>query len=70
MLTSQIESYFLENEKKVNRLISKVLPLFCFVGPIILICEKIGIFDISVKYLVFFSLSVFIITISVFKTIF
>lgn len=66
MLTSQIESYFLENEKKVNRLISKVLPLFCFVGPIILICEKIGIFDISVKYLVFFSLSVFIITISVF----
>ena len=66
MLTSQIESYFLENEKKVNKLISKILPLFCFVGPIIFLCNRLGVFSVNEKGLIVFSLSVIAITISVF----
>ena len=52
MFSSRLESYFLENEKKVNRLISKLLPLFCIVGPIIFLCNKLGIFSTAdlIKY--------------------
>ena len=66
MFSSRLESYFLENEKKVNRLISKILPLFCFVGPIIFLCNKFGVFSVDEKGLIVFSISVVAVTISVF----
>ena len=66
MFSSRLESYFLENEKKVNRLISKILPLFCIVGPIIFLCNKLGIFSVDEKGLIIFSISIIILTIFVF----
>ena len=66
MFSSRLESYFLENEKKVNRLISKILPLFCVVGPIIFLCNKLGIFSVDEKGLIIFSISIIILTIFVF----
>lgn len=66
MFSSRLESYFLENEKKVNRLISKLLPLFCIVGPIIFLCNKLGIFSVDEKGLIIFSISIIILTIFVF----
>ena len=66
MFSSRLESYFLENEKKVNRLISKILPLFCFVGPIIFLCNRLGVFSVNEEGLVIFSVSVVTVTISVF----
>ena len=66
MFSSRLESYFLENEKKVNRLISKILPLFCIVGPIIFLCNKLGVFSVDEKGLIIFSISIIILTIFVF----
>lgn len=66
MFSSRLESYFLENEKKVNRLISKILPLFCIVGPIVFLCNKLGIFSVDEKGLIIFSISIIILTIFVF----
>ena len=66
MFSSRLESYFLENEKKVNRLISKILPLFCIVGPIIFLCNKLGVFSVNEKGLIIFSISIIILTIFVF----
>ena len=66
MFSSRLESYFLENEKKVNRLISKILPLFCIVGPIIFLCNKLCIFSVDEKGLIIFSISIIILTIFVF----
>ena len=63
MFASKLESYFLDNEKKVNKLIAKFLPLFCFIGPIILICDKIGFFDVDDKNLIIFSSLVIFVTI-------
>lgn len=63
MFASKLESYFLDNEKKVNKLIAKFLPLFCFIGPIILICDKIGFFDVDDKNLIIFSGLVIFVTI-------
>ena len=63
MFASKLESYFLDNEKKVNKLIAKLLPLFCFIGPIILICDKIGFFDVDDKNLIIFSSLVIFVTI-------
>lgn len=66
MFTSKIESYFFDNEKKVNKLIAKILPLFCLVGPIIYFCDKWGFFDIDDFGLLLFSCGVVIATIIVF----
>ena len=66
MFSSRLESYFLENEKKVNRLISKILPLFCIVGPIIFLCNKLGIFSVDENGLIIFSISIIVLTIFVF----
>ncbi len=66
MFSSRLESYFLENEKKVNRIISRILPLFCLVGPVIFLCNRLGIFSVNEKGLLIFSLSVLVVTISVF----
>ena len=63
MFASKLESYFLDNEKKVNKLIAKFLPLFCFIGPIILICDKIGFFDVDDRNLIIFSSLVIFVTI-------
>lgn len=63
MFASKLESYFLDNEKKVNKLIAKFLPLFCFIGPIILICDKIEFFDVDDKNLIIFSSLVIFVTI-------
>ena len=46
-----------------NKLIAKFLPLFCFIGPIILICDKIGFFDVDDKNLIIFSSLVIFVTI-------
>lgn len=66
MLANKIESYFFDNEKKVNKLIAKILPLFCFVGPIIYFCDNLGFFDVADSGLLIFSCLTVIVAILVF----